>query len=151
MGLLERSFKTESLPKNRKQSVKLMVFTEWKSSNINGPQVRNTWGSRQGPPWISLIRSWQTLEEQRASADSHEHSPAVTETETGLHVPPRQTPWTHFSDITYFTVTQAKGLKPNWFPVTFFSPCQESPALEEIHPLRGQALDLLNLEDCGKA
>lgn len=48
MGLLERSFKTESLLKNRKQSVKLMVFTEWESGNINGSQVRNTWREQAG-------------------------------------------------------------------------------------------------------
>lgn len=29
--------------------------------------------------------------------------------------------------------------------------CQELTALEEIHPLRKQVLDLLNFQDCGKA
>lgn len=62
----------------------------------------------------------------------------------------QDTPCELTSCLTCFTVTQAEGLKPDRFPVTFF-PYQESPVLEEIHPLRGQALDILNLEDCGKA
>lgn len=82
------------------------------------------------------------------SADPHEHSLTVTETETGLlHHQGASCELT--SRLMFFTVTQAEGPKPDWFPATFFLPAKN--LLEEIHPLRGQALDLLNLEDGGKA
>lgn len=62
------------------------VWSWWSSQNgkvvtLMGHRSETPDRRRQGPPWTPLIGSWQTLEEQKASADSHEHSPTVTETD----------------------------------------------------------------------